>query len=53
MKPLSILDPNSDRVLRGGCWYNSMQSARVASRYGRPPSYRYSVLGFRSCWSIR
>ena len=53
MKPLPIFDPNSDRVFRGGCWYSSMPIARVASRGWWTTSFRYSFLGFRSCWSIR
>ena len=53
MKPLSIFDPNSDRVDRGGSWYDSLQFARVANRGRWPPRTRYSNLGFRSCWTIR
>ena len=53
MKPLPIFDPNSDRVVRGGSWSNSMLLARVAYRNWRPPSFRSSIRGFRSCWSIR
>ena len=53
MKPISLLDPNSDRVYRGGSWGLSMQFARVAYRSGRPPSIRLGILGFRLARSIR
>jgi sulfatase modifying factor 1 len=37
----------SNRVNRGGCWYNVPQNARVAIRYDDSPDYRYGTLGFR------
>ena len=53
MKPISMFDPNSDRVFSGGSWLNSMQIARVAYRGRRPPSTRDCHLGFRLAWSVR
>ena len=53
MKPISLLDPNSGRVLRGGSWYTPSQFARVAYRHRWPPSDRYSYLGFRLASSVR
>ena len=53
MKPISLLDPNSVRVYRGGCWYDSMLFARVASPLGGPPSYRFGNLGFRLYIGVR
>ena len=53
MKPLSMLDPNSDRVSRGGGWSYSMLLARVAYRYRWQPSNRYSILGFRLYLEVR
>jgi formylglycine-generating enzyme required for sulfatase activity len=37
----------SDRVFRGGDWYNSAAGCRVAFRIYYSPSYRGSTLGFR------
>jgi formylglycine-generating enzyme required for sulfatase activity len=37
----------SDRVLRGGDWYNNGFSARSASRNCDPPSDKYTNVGFR------
>ena len=37
----------SDRVVRGGSWYNNASSCRVAHRYYGNPSDRYSNCGFR------
>ena len=53
MKPISMFDPNSDRVYRGGSWYYSMPDARVANRGRRPPSFRFSFLGFRLYLEVR
>ena len=53
MKPISLLDPNSDRVSRGGSWGDSVLFARVAYRYGWPPSTRLSILGFRLHLEVR
>lgn len=37
----------SDRVARGGGWYNSASICRVACRYGSSPGFRDNSLGFR------
>ena len=37
----------SERVQRGGSWYNSGISARAAFRYANSPSVRFANLGFR------
>jgi len=37
----------SDRVRRGGSWFNSPANVRCASRYRNTPDNRYSFLGFR------
>jgi len=38
----------SDRVFRGGCWYNNAFNCRAAYRINYNPTYRNSGLGFRS-----
>ena len=48
----SVTDPTgafsgSDRVLRGGCWYDSARHCRSANRGINVPSYRYSYFGVR------
>jgi formylglycine-generating enzyme required for sulfatase activity len=42
-------DPNSsgDRVDRGGSWYSLPRYVRAACRYGNPPNYVGSDIGFR------
>jgi formylglycine-generating enzyme required for sulfatase activity len=37
----------SNRVIRGGSWYNYPQGCRVAHRNGNAPDYRRGNLGFR------
>jgi formylglycine-generating enzyme required for sulfatase activity len=37
----------SDRVLRGGSWYDRGTTCRVGSRHNHPPTYRSSHNGFR------
>ena len=39
----------SDRVDRGGSWYNPVRLCRSANRDYSSPGYRYFVLGFRVC----
>ena len=39
--------PDSNRVNRGGSWSGPPAYARVADRYGYPPSTRGYILGFR------
>lgn len=39
----------SDRVLRGGSWYDGARSCRVSGRYNGGPGYRGSYGGFRLC----
>ena len=53
MKPISMFDPNSVRVFRGGSCHVSVQYSRVAYRGRGPPIFRNSSLGFRSYCSIR
>ena len=47
MKPLSIFDPNSDRVTRGGCWSFPSRLASAAYRFRWTSSSRYTTRGFR------
>jgi formylglycine-generating enzyme required for sulfatase activity len=37
----------SNRVLRGGSWYNFARYCRVSFRFSFNPDYRYGYLGFR------
>jgi len=37
----------SNRVIRGGSWYNAAQGMRSAYRRYNDPGYRYDYLGFR------
>ncbi len=37
----------SDRVLRGGGWYDLAGGCRSADRFGSTPGYRYNFVGFR------
>ena len=53
MKLIVKFDENSGRVYCGGSWYYSMQLARVALRFGRPPGDRDRRLGFRLFGGIR
>ena len=48
----AVLDPvflssGSDRVLRGGGWFNDARNVRSAIRVGDSPSSRNYYLGFR------
>ena len=40
-----------NRVYRGGSWGSTADNARSAVRYGYPPGFRNSNLGFRLCLS--
>ena len=40
-------DDNSDRIIRGGSWYNTPHSCRSAFRNFDAPVFRDSTLGFR------
>jgi len=40
-------ESGSGRVYRGGSWLNGAARCRVANRYDRSPSFRYSYLGLR------
>ncbi len=40
-------EPGSDRVLRGGCWFNYAEYCRSAIRYRYSPDYRFNFVGFR------
>ena len=52
MKPISMFDPNSDRVFSGGSWYDPSQYARVACRDWWSASDRAAYLGFRLCLAV-
>ena len=39
--------PDSDRVIRGGCWNNHGRSCRSANRFGFKPDFRFKNLDFR------
>jgi formylglycine-generating enzyme required for sulfatase activity len=43
----------SNRVLRGGGWYNNSRGCRVANRYNDTPTYRNFNLGFRVAISFQ
>jgi formylglycine-generating enzyme required for sulfatase activity len=43
------LESGSDRVLRGGCWYDAAPHIRCAFRYSINPSLRSNFYGFRLC----
>ena len=53
MKPISMFDPNSGRVICGGSWYYSPSYARVANCYWVTPGNRINSLGFRLASSVR
>jgi formylglycine-generating enzyme required for sulfatase activity len=40
-------DSGTHRVLRGGCWYTGVRSARCARRFGFQPEVRSDCMGFR------
>jgi formylglycine-generating enzyme required for sulfatase activity len=40
------------RVIRGGGWDYGAGVCRAASRYRRPPGFRYSLLGFRVAFDV-
>lgn len=42
----------SNRVNRGGSWYSSASSCRVANRYDYYANYRYGIMGFRFALSL-
>ena len=42
----------TSRVLRGGSWMSSAQSARVAKRGAEPPTFAYYGIGFRCVRSV-
>lgn len=37
----------TERVFRGGCWYDLVNASRVSCRSGNTPSTRYNDIGFR------
>ncbi|MDP6370503.1 MAG: SUMF1/EgtB/PvdO family nonheme iron enzyme, partial [Planctomycetota bacterium] len=37
----------SDRIFRGGCWYDLSSRLRSAVRYGTAPATRYGSIGLR------
>lgn len=43
----STADDFDRRVLRGGSWYNTQDSARVANRFRSDPNNRSNLVGFR------
>ena len=52
--PGEVTDPKGPatgtyRVMRGGTWYSPARDCRSASRFGSPPHYRFSHIGFRLC----
>lgn len=46
-------DSGSDRVLRGGSWFNNPEFCRAATRLAWYPSFRYNGIGFRLARSSR
>ena len=53
MKPISMFDPNSDRVFRGGSWSLPSRYSRVAIRISWTASGRDTILGFRLYMGVR
>ena len=53
MKPISLFDSNSVRVIRGGSWYDPSRYVRVAIRISWMASHRFSDLGFRLYMGVR
>jgi formylglycine-generating enzyme required for sulfatase activity len=54
----SVTDPTgpstgSDRVVRGGSWYDGAGDVRAAYRGYDDPRYRDDILGFRLARSVR
>jgi formylglycine-generating enzyme required for sulfatase activity len=54
---VAVSDPEgpmegSNRVYRGGCWFNDAAYCRTANRYGDDPSHRRFDLGFRLALSF-
>ena len=43
----------SNRVLRGGSWYDNAWGVRVANRHGETPGVRYGMIGFRLATTVR
>jgi formylglycine-generating enzyme required for sulfatase activity len=43
----NILDIKTDRVLRGGSWFSTVQDGRVSTRFKASPSFKGSFVGFR------
>ena len=43
----------SDRVIRGGSWFNFAWGTRAAFRFLYGPRYRYFILGFRLVRSVQ
>jgi len=48
-----VNDQKTERIVRGGCWYNSIRSCRIASRSRFTPDSRHDFIGFRICLSQR
>ncbi|MCG9128503.1 formylglycine-generating enzyme family protein [Candidatus Poribacteria bacterium] len=44
---MNSIEVKTDRVLRGGSWFSSLQDVRVSTRYRAKPSFRGSFVGFR------
>ena len=44
---LRSVSSSSDRVYRGGSFYDAATRARSASRFGNAPAFRFSSLGLR------
>lgn len=45
--PVGSLEPEADRVIRGGYWLDDARRVRAALRYWNPPVVRDDDLGFR------
>lgn len=40
-------DPSAERVLRGGCWFQSLSASWLAGRFSLAGHHRADILGFR------
>ena len=47
------IDIKTDRVLRGGSWFSSLEDVRVTTRYSAKPTFKGSFVGFRCVMDVK